>query len=430
MHEVLVEGVVGRPGQVALDPHELLRRTLVADEEQTGRQLAETVRAVDEVVAASQDPGAAVVVGVCLGDVRRDGDERLAVRATLAEVDRRVLVAAGQRTARALGPADDRLLPGERLAVPRLDAHVDAARDQVGAADHPVGTVALLDPHHVVHVAVLGLHVRGAVLEAEQVARRGLGRRRRRRATEAELGVAHRRTPEGDADEVADRVHGHLGVVRARLDRDVAARQRRLETVAGEQRQVGEVGGPRVAEAEPGATVALEQARPEADGQRQARRGQAEGLAGVLRWRLRGARDSTVDAHLVALGELARRLRPLLQEADELVAALGRHVEHDEVQPVLRRGEDARLVPTLERDRDRLGVGAHRLVARRADRVAAGDARSHGTGAGRAEQGATREGRALAHAEAATTAATLLVGSLSAATESESRLTCSLLSVS
>ena len=59
--DVLVHDV-GR--QRALQPDELLGRALVRQEEQPGVEASEVVVAVDEVVAAAQDPRAAVDVGV------------------------------------------------------------------------------------------------------------------------------------------------------------------------------------------------------------------------------------------------------------------------------------------------------------------------------------------------------------------------------
>ena len=112
-------------------------RARVADEgeeEQAGVEAAEAVAAVGEVVAAAQQPRAAVVVGVGEADVGVGGDRAARRRALQREVGLGELVAAGQRRALALVAADDRLLLAQRAAVPGLDVHVDPAGDEVGAA--------------------------------------------------------------------------------------------------------------------------------------------------------------------------------------------------------------------------------------------------------------------------------------------------------
>jgi hypothetical protein len=61
----------------------------------------------------------------------------------------------------------------------------------------------------------LGLEVVGAVLEAHQVAWRGLRAAGRRGAAEAELGPANGGHPEGGTGQVADGVDGDLRADRA-----------------------------------------------------------------------------------------------------------------------------------------------------------------------------------------------------------------------
>ena len=157
----------------------------------------------------------------------------------------------------ALGPPDHVLLGLEALAVPGLDVHVDPARDQVGPAREPGLVVVGRDPDVAVEVVgLLRLDVERAVLEAEQVAWSRLRRRGGRRTPEAELRPAHRDGPEADPGEVADRVDRHLGVLRAGLHADVAARLRRVELVTGEVRQVAQRLGLTVCQAEPVAAVA------------------------------------------------------------------------------------------------------------------------------------------------------------------------------
>ena len=192
-----------------------------------------------------------------------------------------------------LGPADERLLVAERLAVPDLDRHVDPARDEVGAAGEPVPrrVVAGRDPDVLVErLGLLGLDVHGAVLEAEQVARRGLRGRRGRRPAEAELRPAHGDRAEADPGQVADRVHRDLRVVGAGLDAEVAVRADRVEVVGREVRQLLERRGPPVGQAEPVLAVLVdEQRRPEAERDRQPGRRQPDRLAGVVGRQVVGA---------------------------------------------------------------------------------------------------------------------------------------------
>ena len=70
----------------------------------------------------------------------------LAVLALGLEVERVELVAAIDRPTVSPSAADDRLLAFQRLAVPGLDAHVDLAGDEVGAARQPVGAVPRRGP--------------------------------------------------------------------------------------------------------------------------------------------------------------------------------------------------------------------------------------------------------------------------------------------
>src|SRR5665811_2485260 len=64
VHDVFVHQVILQTGKRTLDRDELLLGVaLVTNEEQTRRQLAETVRAVDKVVAAAQDLHSPVGIG-------------------------------------------------------------------------------------------------------------------------------------------------------------------------------------------------------------------------------------------------------------------------------------------------------------------------------------------------------------------------------
>ena len=167
------------------------------EEEQAGVEPAEAVAAVGEVVAAAQHPARR--------RSRRDGrgatcessgDERRRRCPATSKSGCGELVAARQRRTLALGAADDRLLLRAATCGP-------TSRCACGSGARP-GTCRRsssrrrrrrrLHPHVLVErVGVLGLEVRGAVLEAEQVARGRLVGRRRRRPAEAELRPAQRR---------------------------------------------------------------------------------------------------------------------------------------------------------------------------------------------------------------------------------------------
>ncbi len=182
----------------------------------------------------------------------------------------------------------------------------------------------------------------------------------RRGTAEAELRPADAHHAHADPGQVADRVHRHLRVVGAGLDAEVAAGELRLQRVAGELRQLGQGGGPTVGEAEAVPPVGVaEQRRPEADGEGELRGRQAERLTGVVRRGLRHAADRAEHPGVPPRGHPGGGGRPLLKQFDQPGPVLGDHVERHEVQPVLRRGDDAGLVLTVERHRP------GRVVARR-----------------------------------------------------------------
>jgi len=147
------------------------------------------------------------------------------------------------------------------------------------------GIVGILYPHEVLdQLGLLGLEVRRAVLEPEQVAWGGLRRRRRGRTAEAELRPAQRRRPERDAGQVADRVHGDLGIVGAGLHAQVAVGSLWRQGIAAEVWKFDERGRPTIPQAEPGLALRVgeqRRAEPERDGQSRSR--QAESLTGVVR---------------------------------------------------------------------------------------------------------------------------------------------------
>ena len=227
MLEVLLEGVA--LGHAVQDRVEVRARvTHEGDEEQAGLQLPQGVGAVGVVVAAAQHPAPLVLLRRDDGDMRVGRHERLALVVLGLVVHGRELlgglrgVGDAQRRPVALVAPHGLLLLDEPQPVPDLGEHADAPGHVVGAARHPLGcgVVALLNPQVLVELVggVLGLDVVGAVLEAEEVARRLLVHGGRRRAPVADLAPPQCGGPEGDAGEVADRVDAHLGVVGAGLD--------------------------------------------------------------------------------------------------------------------------------------------------------------------------------------------------------------------
>ena len=240
---------------------------------------------------------------------------------------------------------------------------------------------------------VLGLHVAGAVLEAEQVARRGLRVGGRRRAPEAELRPAHRRwcrTRCGPG--CGSRAPPPAGRRRtpARTGRRPSAPGRgcRRRSAAASASAAGR----RAASPKRSLPSFLEQAGPEAERDGQPSRRQPEGLAGVLRRGDVRAVDGAELADVAALGHLGRGVGPRLQQRDEVVARLGGHVEGGEVQAVLRGGDDARLVVAVELDaRRRARRARRRCCSPRERRPVTATARAGGTHARHVQEAAARQ---------------------------------------
>ena len=244
------------------------------------------------------------------------------------------------------------LLLDEPQAVPDLGEHADAPRHVVGATGHPGrrGVIARLDPQVLVELVggVLGLDVVGAVLEAEQVARRLLVHGGRRRPPVADLAPPQGGGPEGDAGEVADRVDADLGVVGAGLDQQVAVGLGGVELVAGEgghallenRRHLG-------GQAEAVLAIGVdEQALAHAEGDGQTVGLVTPGFAGVL------GRQLLVGAGLapdeLAGGHLLGGHGPVGQEGFQLLDVGGGDVEGRGEHVVLGGGGDPRLVVAAE----------------------------------------------------------------------------------
>jgi hypothetical protein len=234
-----------------------------------------------------------------------------------------------------LEPPEDPLLVGHVVGVPDLDVHADLAGHLVGApAVHPVDVV--VHPDELVEVRGL-LDIAGAVLEAHQVARRRLARAGRSPA-EAEDDPAGVDDPPAHPGQVADRVVGDLRVVRARLDRQVAAGQLGTELVAGQGGEVGQQLRPAVGQPE----ALVEDARAEPHGHGEGGRSEVEGLAGVP-----GHRTGPVGrdrAHRLPGHALGDGRRPARQQDLQLLGGRRGDVEGHEDAVALLGGVDAGLV--------------------------------------------------------------------------------------
>src|SRR5262249_56420452 len=136
------------------------------DEEQAGvEQAGAWVDPVGVCVAAAQNEVAAIRLRGREADVRVDVDARLAVGGGTTEVRGVELPTAAERGAAGLVTPDHPLLLAERRAVPALDEHADAARDDVGAATEPRLRLVVAPPAELVHLGgVVDAPVARAVL--------------------------------------------------------------------------------------------------------------------------------------------------------------------------------------------------------------------------------------------------------------------------
>ena len=228
-------------------------------------------------------------------------------------------------------------------------------------------------------VGLLGLDVRGAVLEPEQVARGRAARCSSTRCGRSPSWVQRIvAVPNAAPGQVADRVHGDLRVVGARLHHEVAVAAGGVEVVGREVRERRRA-PPGSRSARPnrsspgvpsGAGGADEQRPPEAERDRQARGRQVGGLAGVVRRCVVRARRRAERPGRQPLGQPRGDRGPRPQQLDQLVARGRREVERGEVEPVLRGRHDAGLVRARERvgARRRPPCGGRRRRRRRAAR--------------------------------------------------------------
>ena len=310
------------------------RVVLIADEQEPAVEEAVLVDAVGVVEAAPQDLDAAVVLVRGQTDVRVRGDDGLACGILLGEVRCVEFRLPGQRRARDLVPPEHLVLVADPIGVPVLDLHLDLAHDLIGAVARPGRSLG--DPHEPLVVRVLE-DVAGAVLEAHEVAGRGLAASRRGPA-EADHRPPRRGGARGlpDPGECADGVIGHLRVVGARLHGQVATGERGLEAPGG-QAQLAQQGRSARCESE----CVGEESGAEADGHRQGGGVEVESLAGVAADGIHALRFDLADR--LSLHELRDRGRPEGEEHLQVLCRDAGEVERHEDAVALHGRADAGL---------------------------------------------------------------------------------------
>jgi hypothetical protein len=142
-----------------------------------------------------------------------------------------------------------------------------------------------------------------------------------------------------------DRVKRDLGVIRARLHAEIPARAFRVKVLALKRRERLQVRRPQVRKAEPVGAIRAEQARTHADRDCQSRRFQADRLPRIDRRLVRGLGDRLVR---LPGGQPRGGGGPLFKNVPQIIGRVARDVERCEVQVVLRRSGDPRLVETIE----------------------------------------------------------------------------------
>ena len=269
MLDVLVEDVLARRARAASGRTACRGSRTNAMKNSPASRWPDPVGAVGEVVAAAQDPDAVEVGLVGQSDVRLDGDRRLAVGALLREVRLVELLLLAQRSAGRLVATDDRLLVLEIGPVPDLDVHADATGDQVGPPGHPggrPGDVGRGHPDVARSTAVVSSALTLAVPSLNPNRFRGV----------AWLVLVDEVRPNPSWDQRTETMPkpsrmrlrtawtATCGSFGAGLDADVAAGPGGVEVVAAERRQLLQRRRAPVGQPEP----AVEQGRPEPDGQR------------------------------------------------------------------------------------------------------------------------------------------------------------------
>ena len=200
-------------------------------------------------------------------------------------------------------------------------------------------------------LGLLGLQVVGAILLAEQIPRGLLLLRGRRRPAESQLRPPQRRPAESQPGEVADGMHGYLGIIRARLDAQVALGDGGLDEVVDHLRQLGELLGHSVGDAEPVPALGVDEQRPAETERDRQPTGPEVGCLPRVVWRgQRVSLEGPARTDRQSLNEPGGGIGPVSEQLDQVLPGLvGPHVEGGEVKLLLGRGDDSRLVLTVER---------------------------------------------------------------------------------
>ena len=194
-------------------------------------------------------------------------------------------------------------------------------------------------------------------------------------------------------------MYGDLRVVSTCLDAQIAVGFQRVELVGGEVWEALQGGGLQVAEPESILALLAKQCRTKTEGDGQPCGRQADGLAGVVGGSpVRAGRRSELPG-TETLRHACGGDGPVLEELHQLRTGIGDHVKCGEVQSILHRSENARLMLPVE------GIGTRSRRLRLARSCLLAPQRESTCGAGSqpgqassrgAEQAAPRDRRPLA----------------------------------
>ncbi len=371
MQRVPIQGV--RRRKPPLDRDELAARVaLETDQKETGIELTGAWhRSLGVRIAAAQDALPRVVIRTGDADVGVRRDHGRAV-ASGVEVDWVVLLLLTQGSAAHLAPADRPFLLLQRARIPDVKKDANSPGDEIAASGHPLRPVPVRHPDEALHgLAILGADVGGPILEAHQVAGRGLGRARARGPAEALLTPSEGRNALGELGQDVDRVEGDLGVVRTGLDTEVAVRSCKVEILTLEGRQRLLCRRPLRRETESPASLAEEEGRPETEREREGAWREADCLARVDRRCQLGPPTPFVR---FAFRQDGRNSSPGHEQGAQRVQRLGRQVVGGKGEEFLCRGVDSGLVRPEERNAILIhfplggpsGRGSDQMVKRRA----------------------------------------------------------------
>jgi hypothetical protein len=143
-------------------------------------------------------------------------------------------------------------------------------------------------------------------------------------------------------------MHGNLRVVSTGLNAEVAIGSLRVELLGREVRQSLQRIGLPVSESEAILSLLAEQRRTKPEGDGKTCWGKADGLSGVVRRCPVRTRGRPNFAGAEALCHACGGDGPVFEELHQLLPRVGDHVKGGEVQSILDRGEDARLLLAVE----------------------------------------------------------------------------------